>query len=108
MIDQVFGPTGQVSWAQECARAAVIFFYALLVVRLAGRRVFAQWTPLDVVVAILTGSTLSRALTGNADLVGTLAATTLLFALHWALSRTAERFPAMARWLVWRGAPRPD
>jgi uncharacterized membrane protein YcaP (DUF421 family) len=99
MFDQIFGPTGQISWTQECARAAVIFVYGLAVVRLAGRRVFAQWTALDIIVAILTGSTLSRALTGNADLVGTLAATSLLFVLHGVVSHASARSVTASRWL---------
>lgn len=97
--ESLFGPTGQITWWQECARAALIFVYGLLLVRVAGRRVFGQWTPLDIVVAIVTGSTLSRALTGNADLFGTLAATTLVMTLHWAVSRACARWPGLSRWL---------
>jgi len=98
-IDSLFGPTGHTNWMQESARAAVIFAYGLVLVRVAGRRVFGQWTALDIIVAIVTGSTLSRALTGNADLFGTLAATTLLMVLHWALSRASSRWPSVSRLL---------
>lgn len=101
-MDDIFGTTAHVTWMQECARAALIFFYGLLVVRVAGRRVFGQWTALDIIVGIVTGSTLSRALTGNADLFGTLAATTLLMALHWTLARVAARSPAWSRLLEGR------
>jgi hypothetical protein len=38
----------------------------------AGRRVFGRWAALDIVVAIVVGSNLSRALTGAAQLGGTL------------------------------------
>jgi uncharacterized membrane protein YcaP (DUF421 family) len=98
-LDSVFGPTGNITWAQECARAALIFVYGLVLVRIAGRRVFAQWSPLDIIVAIVTGSTLSRALTGNASLFGTLAATTLLMVLHWAGAHLAARSAGWSRLL---------
>lgn len=101
-VDDLFGPTGHVTMAQECARAALIFFYGLLLVRLAGRRVFGQWTALDIIVAIVTGSTLSRALTGNADLFGTLAAVTLLMLMHWAFTQAATRWPPLSRLLEGR------
>jgi uncharacterized membrane protein YcaP (DUF421 family) len=97
-LETLFGPTGNISWAQECARAATIFAYGLLLVRVSGRRVFGYWTPLDIIVAIVTGSTLSRALTGNADLFGTLAATTLLMGLHWLLAHACARWPSLSRW----------
>lgn len=96
-IDDIFGTTGQVTWAQECARAVVIFIYGLAAVRIAGRRVFAQWTALDIIIAITTGSTLSRAMTGSANLFGSLLATTLMLALHWALAQAAARWPRWSR-----------
>lgn len=94
---EIFGATGHVTVLQECARACVVFTYGLLVVRLGGRRLFANWSALDIVVAIVTGSSLSRALTGNANLFGTLAATTLLVVLHWALAHAAARWAWLSR-----------
>jgi uncharacterized membrane protein YcaP (DUF421 family) len=91
MMDEIFGPTGEITWVQECARAVVIFLYGLVLVRLAGRRVFGKWSALDIVVSIIIGSNLSRALTGSAALWGTLAATTLLMAMHWVLAHAAAR-----------------
>ena len=90
-MDAIFGTFGHVSWQQECARSALIFFYGLALVRLGGRRIFGKWSALDIVVSIVIGSNLSRALTGTAPLWGTLAASSLLVALHWALSRLVSR-----------------
>lgn len=61
----LFGSLGHVSWLQECARAAVIFAYGLVLVRVAGRRVFGKWAALDIIVSVIVGSNLSRALTGK-------------------------------------------
>ena len=90
-VSDVLGSTGPITWAQECVRALIIFVYGLALVRITGRRVFARWSALDVIVSIVVGSNLSRALTGNASLGGTLAATTLLMALHWVLAHFASR-----------------
>ncbi len=94
-LNEIFGPDKGITWEQECARAVLIFFYGLLLVRVAGRRVFGRWSAIDIVVSIVIGSNLSRALTGNAPLWGTLAATTLLMTLHWLLAHGAAR----SRWL---------
>ena len=93
MLDQLFGVTGHVSGAQECARAVVVFAYGLVAVRIAGRRSFARWSALDIVVATVVGSSLSRALTGQANLGGTIAATTALMLLHAILARSVARWP---------------
>jgi len=67
----------------------LIFAYGLALVRIAGRRVFERWTALDIIVAMVVGSSLSRVMTGSAALGGTLAAMILLMALHWLLARAA-------------------
>lgn len=82
-----------------------MFAYGLLLVRIAGRRVFANWTALDIIVSIVTGSSLSRALTGSAALGGTLLATTLLMALHWLLAHLSARFALVST--VLEGKPIP-
>jgi uncharacterized membrane protein YcaP (DUF421 family) len=88
-IDAIFGHGMDLSVAQECARAVVVFICGFLLVRIAGRRIFGRWSSLDIVVAIIAGSNLSRAITGSAELIGTMAATAVLVALHWALSKLA-------------------
>lgn len=37
------GTTAHDSVAEECARAAVVFTYSVIVVRIAGRRIVAAW-----------------------------------------------------------------
>ena len=96
---EIFGVRGHVGPLQECARAVLIFAYGLVLVRLAGRRAFGKWAALDIVVSIIAGSNLSRALTGSAPLFGTLLATTLLMALHWVLAQISVRAPACS-WLL--------
>jgi len=93
----LFGLQNHLTLWQECARAVLIFFYGLLMLRLSGRRTFGDWSALDIIISIIIGSALARALTGSAPLPGTLAAAAVLTALHVtigylvAFSRTASR-----------------
>ena len=57
-------------------------FYGLVMLRISGKRTFARWSALDIVISIIVGSNLSRALTGSAPLGGTLAAVAVLVGLH--------------------------
>lgn len=91
MEEAIFGRVGHLIWWQECDRALVVLFYGLVIVRIVGRRVFGKWAALDIVVSVIVGSNLSRALTGQASLGGTLAATTVLMVLHWLLAQAAAR-----------------
>lgn len=103
-LAQVFGAGAvHLTWSQECSRAVLIFVYGLFMLRLLGRRIFGKWAALDIVVSMIVGSNLSRALTGTAPLAGTLVATTLLIGLHWCLAQMAARSRRLARLL--EGAP---
>jgi uncharacterized membrane protein YcaP (DUF421 family) len=96
-VDAIFGSGSDLAWYQECARAALIFVYGLVLIRIAGRRIFGKWSALDIVVSIIIGSNLSRALTGAAQLWGTLGATTLLVGLHWVLASLVANFRGFSR-----------
>ena len=97
LLDTVFGTAGNIAPAQECARTVLVLAYGWIAVRLAGRRLFGKWSALDIVVSVIIGSSLSRTLTGNAPLLGTLAATSLLLAMHWALGQAAARWRTVSR-----------
>ncbi len=98
VLDAYFGNSGNtINWWQMSLRAVVIFIYGILIFRFAYKRVFGQSTDFDIVVAVLIGSTMSRALTGNAPLLPTFAAVTLLIVLHGVLARLAWRWEAVGR-----------
>jgi uncharacterized membrane protein YcaP (DUF421 family) len=101
-VEQIFGITEHLLWWQECARAVLVFAYGLILVRIAGRRMFGKWSALDIIVSIMIGSNLSRALTGNSPLWATLAATTALVALHGVLAYLVARSTVLSRWIEGR------
>lgn len=91
MFTTVFGVQNHLTFWQEAARAVLIFAYGLLLLRLSGRRTFAHWSALDIVISVIVGSALGRAMTGSAPLPGTMGAAAVLVALHVALSHLAAR-----------------
>ena len=97
LLIDLFGIQNHLTLPQECARAVLIFFYGLLLLRLSGRRTFGNWSALDVIISIIIGSALARALTGSAPLPGTLAAAAVLTALHVALGYLVAHSKAASR-----------
>lgn len=102
-VDFLTGAGRDALWWQTCIKAILVFLFGLVLIRLLGRRAFGMQTPLDIVLAIIIGSNLSRALTGNAPFLPTLAATALLVVLFWLLDQAAIRW----HWLSWlvKGSP---
>ena len=98
-MEQIFGGMKDLTLAQECARAVLIFFYGLMMLRLSGRRTFAQMSAVDMIISIIVGSNLSRAMTGGVPLWGTLASVAVLVALHLALAYAVASSRSFARWV---------
>jgi uncharacterized membrane protein YcaP (DUF421 family) len=103
MLDAIFGGMKDLTLAQECTRAVLVFFYGLVMLRLSGRRTFAQMSAIDLVISIVIGSNLSRAMTGGVPFWGTLASVVVLVVLHLLLAHGVARNPALARWV--EGSP---
>lgn len=96
LFTMIFGIQNHVSFMQELARAVLIFGYGLLLLRLSGRRTFGHWSALDIVVSVIVGSALGRAMTGSAPLPGTMGAAAVMVGLHVALSHLAARSRAVS------------
>jgi uncharacterized membrane protein YcaP (DUF421 family) len=103
-FQHLIGPSAeQILWWQMCVRGVLIFVYGVALLRLFGSRAFGKLTSLDIVLAIIIGSTLSRTLTGNAPFFGTLMTTALLVGCFWALHLAAARWDLVSRLAT--GAP---
>lgn len=97
-LTAIFGSeSSDISPWQMSARATVILVYGLAMIRLFGRRIFGRWTAIDVLLSVLIGSNLSRALTANSPLLPTLIATTWLLLLYWAVVKLAIRSDTVSR-----------
>lgn len=97
LFRQLIGPDSGANTQQLCVRAVLIFFLGVLYVRIAGRRTFSHASPLDIVVALIAGSNLSRVMTGKADFWPTIAATLVLVLLHRLFARLTIRSGPLAK-----------
>jgi uncharacterized membrane protein YcaP (DUF421 family) len=89
---------------QIVLRAIFVFLVWLVIVRLADRRLLGKYSAFDVVLAVMLGSILSRAINGSAPFWGTLAAVAALVAMHWVFTFLSFHWHAFGH-LV-KGLPR--
>jgi uncharacterized membrane protein YcaP (DUF421 family) len=83
---------GEVGAVQMAVRTVVVYVVALAVVRSGSKRFLSQASAFDVIVAIMLGSIMSRAINGSAAFVPTLLSGAVLVAVHWLLAALASRF----------------
>ena len=76
---------------QMALRAVLTFAVTVAVVRLGDKRLFGKGTAFDLVVAIMIGSVMSRAITSSSGLLGTWLAGLVLVGMHWLLALLASR-----------------
>ncbi|WP_240675993.1 DUF421 domain-containing protein [Botryobacter ruber] len=79
------------TWWQMSIRAVGVFFAALVIIRIGNPRIFGKHTAFDIVLGVIYGSILSRAITGNSPFWPTIAAALVLVVLHNILAALAYR-----------------
>ncbi|MFN3651258.1 MAG: DUF421 domain-containing protein [Armatimonadota bacterium] len=86
----------QVNAAQMTLRAVVVYAFTLAIVRLGSKRFLGKGTAFDIILGIMIGSIMSRAINGSAPFVPTLVAGTALIGMHWGLA-------ALSYYMDWFG-----
>ncbi len=94
--------THDIQWWQMCLRAVLILLVGVALVRFSGKRAFSRSSALDIVVTIVLGSNLSRALTGNAPFFPVLIATTVLVVLYRILAQLSRSGGMFEFWIKGR------
>lgn len=75
--------SGDLTVWQMGLRAVIIYITAIIFVKVGEKRFMGKNTAFDMILGIMLGSVLSRAITGNAPFIQTVAAGALLVSLHW-------------------------
>ncbi|MFW5709728.1 MAG: DUF421 domain-containing protein [Chloroflexota bacterium] len=73
-------------------RAIVVYLSALLMVRIGEKRFFGKNTAFDIILGIIFGSVVSRAITGSSEFFPTLVAGLTLILLHWLFATLSFNF----------------
>ncbi len=82
---------GDVNALQMALRTLLIYVVTVVLIRLGSKRFLSEATAFDVIVGIMLGSVMSRAINGSAPLFPTLAAGGVFIGLHWSLAALASR-----------------
>src|SRR5687768_17109572 len=81
-------------------RAAVIYFFLLVVFRLAGKRSFSQMTSFDFVLLLIVAEATQQALVGNDySITQSLLVIVTLVGIDIFLSLLKQRFPGIDKWV---------
>ncbi|GAB3913746.1 DUF421 domain-containing protein [Mucilaginibacter boryungensis] len=82
ILIKIFGEGKDLNTLQMSCRGIVIFFIALVLIRVSGRRSFGLRTPLDNIIGILLGAILSRAVAGASPFIPVIVTCFITVLLH--------------------------
>ena len=82
---------GDVNAIQMALRTVLIYVVTLVLIRIGSKRFLSEATAFDVIVGIMLGSVMSRAINSSAPLIPTLGAGVVLIGLHWLFAIMALR-----------------
>lgn len=100
IIDTLTGFSAQkaqdLNTLQVCVRAIVVYLVLIGYVRFAKKRFLGRATGFDAILVIIIGSIASRAISGTAPFVPSLAGTFILVLFHWCVSYVTEDRPRLS------------
>src|SRR6201995_5706810 len=79
---KLFGEGQDLNALQMSDRGIVMFFIALILIRISGRRSFGVRTPLDNIITISLGAIMSRAVVGASDFIPVVVCCFVIVLLH--------------------------
>jgi uncharacterized membrane protein YcaP (DUF421 family) len=82
ILIKIFGEGKDLNALQMCSRGVVMFFIALILIRVSGRRSFGVRSPLDNIITISLGAIMSRAVVGASDFVPVVICCFVIVLLH--------------------------
>lgn len=86
-----------ISPVQVIVRTTVIFMIALVLIRVGKRRFMGDYTAFDVLLGLIVGSVMARAVTGAISLLNLVIIVAVLMGLHWLTATASFYWPAFER-----------
>jgi uncharacterized membrane protein YcaP (DUF421 family) len=101
LLDTIIGlsatKASELTVAQVCARAIIVYLTLIAYVRFGKKRFLGQATAFDAILMIVIGSIASRAISGTAPFFASLAGTFMLVLVHWLISYFTEDSPVLGK-----------
>lgn len=83
LLFQIFiADNRQIVWWGMLTRGFITFFIAILIIKVGGKRIFGKQGAFDIVISIVLGTLLARAITGNSHFFPTIITAFGLALLH--------------------------
>ncbi len=84
---------------QVVTRTVVIYLVALVIIRIGKRRFMGDYSAFDILIGLIVGSTMARAVTGTISLLNMVIVVGVLMALHWIIATLSVHWQGFGRFI---------
>jgi uncharacterized membrane protein YcaP (DUF421 family) len=99
LLIKIFGEGKDLNTLQMSCRGIAMFFIALILIRVSGRRSFGIRSPLDNIITISLGAVMSRAIVGASDFLPVVVTCFIIVLLHRLIGWLIARNKAFGRFI---------
>jgi uncharacterized membrane protein YcaP (DUF421 family) len=92
LINTIWGTGEHLNVLQMVVRACLMFFIALILIRLGGMRIFGKKSAFDTIIVIMLGAVLARGIVGASDYWATVAASAVMIGINRLLAWLSEKY----------------
>lgn len=98
-METLIGSGEHLSPEHMAVRSLIMFFIALILIRLGGLRIVGKKSGFDLVIVIMMGAVLARAIVGASDFMATIAAAVVMIVINRSLAWISIKSPVMSKLL---------
>lgn len=91
LLNNLFEPNVDLTTIQMSFRAIIVFFFALILIRITGMRAFGIKSAFDTCIIIILGAVLGRAVVGASPFIPTLVASTAIMVVHQIIAKVSVK-----------------
>ncbi|MFL5729975.1 MAG: DUF421 domain-containing protein [Cytophagaceae bacterium] len=71
-----------ITWQIMSVRGVIVFLFAILLIKVGGKRIFGKQTSIDIIIGITMGAILGKSVTGSAPFIPGLITCTVMALMH--------------------------
>jgi uncharacterized membrane protein YcaP (DUF421 family) len=90
----IWGHGDQLTILQMSMRALIMYFIALILIRVGGMRIFGKKSAFDTIIIIMFGAVAARGIVGASPFISTVAASAVMIGINRILAWLAENYRA--------------
>jgi uncharacterized membrane protein YcaP (DUF421 family) len=82
IYELIHASNNTITWNVMACRGIIVFLFAIILIKVGGKRIFGKQSTIDIIIGITMGTILGKAITGNAPFIPSLITCVVMSLFH--------------------------